>query len=59
MDTHVDMLVARIVRACNGVTLLRGVRRSRQIAQRHGQDWPTLRDAAYGQARAIRERGGL
>ena len=58
MNTHIEMLVARIVRACDGVTLLRGVRRSKQIAQRHGQDWPTLRDAAYGQARSIRERGG-
>jgi len=58
MNTHIEMLVARIVRASDGVTLLRGVRRSKQIAEKHGQDWPTLRDAAYGQARSIRERGG-
>ncbi len=56
MNTHVDMLVVRIQCADSLGHLLRGVRRSRVIAARHGLPWPLVRDAAYGRVRQPRGR---
>lgn len=51
MDTHIDLLVVRIRRAQSLGHLLRGVRRSRVLALRHGVRWAVVRDAAYARAR--------
>lgn len=54
MNTHIDMLVCRIENARTFEQLLRGVRRSRKIARKHGCHWRLVRDAAYG--RVLRNR---
>ena len=51
MNTHIEMLLIRIHNAQSFGELLRGVRRSKVVAGKHGILWPLIRDAAYGQAR--------
>lgn len=59
IETHAAMLVCRIQRAVSIGHLLRGTRRSREVARKHGVSWPLVRDLAYGRIRRERYRSSL
>lgn len=54
MNIHIELLICCLTRAATFGELLRGVRRSRMLAQRHGVPWRLIKVAAFSSVRATR-----